>query len=111
MPKAGDVLLVHAFLWQNGKMTDLGTLPGVLESTASAINEPGEIAGWSGNSFREAIGAHCAAWEKGKVSDLAVSGGACVTTAINNSGQIVGWRETVPGNGRAGTRSCGRAGS
>ncbi|MGE5272569.1 MAG: hypothetical protein ACM3QU_02195 [Verrucomicrobiota bacterium] len=67
VPVGGDILLVHAFLWQNGKMTDLGTLPGVRESTASSVNERGEIAGWSGNSFREGIGAHCAVWEKGKV--------------------------------------------
>lgn len=37
----------HAFLWQNGKMTDLGTLPGMKTSGAVAINERGQIVGWS----------------------------------------------------------------
>src|ERR1700719_4613459 len=26
---SGDCMLVHSFLWRNGKMTDLGALPGV----------------------------------------------------------------------------------
>jgi probable HAF family extracellular repeat protein len=35
----------HAFVWENGKMTDLGTLPGGKESQALAINERGQIIG------------------------------------------------------------------
>jgi uncharacterized membrane protein len=35
---------VHAFLWQNGRMTDLGTLGGV-ESDPSALNERDQIVG------------------------------------------------------------------
>jgi probable HAF family extracellular repeat protein len=35
----------HAFLWKNGKMTDLGTLEGCSETYPLAINERGEIAG------------------------------------------------------------------
>lgn len=40
----------HAFLWQNGKMTDLGKLPNGIYSMALAINERGQIAGWSDDS-------------------------------------------------------------
>lgn len=94
--KNGDSL-VHAFVWQNGKMTDLGTLPGKLESEASSINERGEITGRSENSYREGgIGAHCVVWQKGKVSDLGVAGGECFAGQINDPGQIVGWHETIP---------------
>lgn len=37
----------HAFVWENGRMTDLGTLPGGKESQALAINNQGQIIGWS----------------------------------------------------------------
>lgn len=39
----------HAFLWQAGKIQDLGTLGGTagLDSRANAINDSGEIVGWS----------------------------------------------------------------
>jgi probable HAF family extracellular repeat protein len=35
----------HAFLWQNGATTDLGTLPGYDSSSALGINDRGEIVG------------------------------------------------------------------
>ena len=35
----------HAFVWQNGKMIDLGTLPGSTECDAIAINNGGTIVG------------------------------------------------------------------
>ena len=37
----------HAFLWQNGRMIDLGTLKGDVESGAVALNDHGQIVGWS----------------------------------------------------------------
>src|SRR5262245_48594294 len=33
----------HAFVWANGRMTDLGTLPGGLNSVARSINDSGKI--------------------------------------------------------------------
>jgi probable HAF family extracellular repeat protein len=38
---------IHAFLWENGKMTDLGTLPGGSLSEALGINNRGQVVGWS----------------------------------------------------------------
>ena len=43
----------HAFLWQNGVMTDLGVLPGDEDSGASAINSLGQIVGSSGRTDPE----------------------------------------------------------
>jgi probable HAF family extracellular repeat protein len=37
----------HAFVWEDGRYTDLGTLPGHRESGAVAINDSGQIVGWS----------------------------------------------------------------
>ena len=35
----------HAFLWQNGKITDLGMLSGGRDSYSSVINYKGQIVG------------------------------------------------------------------
>ncbi|SFH59413.1 probable extracellular repeat, HAF family [Nitrosospira sp. Nsp14] len=37
----------HAFLWSSDLMVDLGTLPGFNHSLGSAINNRGEVVGWS----------------------------------------------------------------
>src|SRR5207244_10248449 len=75
----------HAFLWQNGVMTDLGTLPGSTSSTATAINNSGQVVGNSGN--------HAFFWDKGVMTDLGTLPGytgSVVARAINDSGQVVG---------------------
>lgn len=42
-----DFWVDHAFVWTDGVMVDLGTLPGDLESGAAAINDAGQIVGSS----------------------------------------------------------------
>lgn len=37
----------NAFVWRNGVLTNLGTLPGGIQSGAYAINDTGTIVGWS----------------------------------------------------------------
>jgi probable HAF family extracellular repeat protein len=39
---------VHALLWQNGEVHDLGSLPGQVGSIAAAINNRGQVVGSSG---------------------------------------------------------------
>jgi probable HAF family extracellular repeat protein len=38
---------IHSFLWQNGRMTDLGTVAGDVSSYAAGINSAGTVVGTS----------------------------------------------------------------
>lgn len=76
----------HAFLWDNGQMTDLGTLGGH-SSFALGINDRGQVVG-------EAAGVdgwYAFLWEDGQMKPLLKDG---IANAINNSGQIVGYKTT-----------------
>ena len=41
----GAVSFAHGFIWEKGKFTDLGTLPGTNLSFANAVNEHGQVVG------------------------------------------------------------------
>ena len=51
---------LHAFVWENGVMTDIGKLYGDGLSVASAINESGQIVGW-GQALQQS-GSHALLW-------------------------------------------------
>jgi probable HAF family extracellular repeat protein len=95
---------MHAVLWHNGVIKDLGTLGGP-DSVAWQINERGEIAGQSYlNSIPNAttgvptIDPFFIA-EDGKMVDLGSLGGTdSWTTGLNNRGQVIG-AMTLPGDG------------
>ena len=52
----------HAFLWEDGEMTDLGTLPGGSFSFAQAINNRGQVVGFYSRTASEIQ--HAILWSK-----------------------------------------------
>ncbi len=95
----------HAFLWEKGKMRDLGTLPGGHRSRATAINSKGQIVGYSDVKGNR-LSSYPVLWEHGQVQDLTklIPGGTkwwslSGAAGINDRGQIVGDGATLDSNG------------
>ena len=81
----------QAFLWtESGGMQDLGTLPGGSYSQAYAINNLGQVVGWSyldGGSNQ-----HAFVWDSiSGMQDLGTLGGlTSAATAVNDAGEVTG---------------------
>lgn len=85
----------HAFLWENGSMTDLGLLPpSEAEDTsyASGINNSGAVVGWSGRFSTDVSSTRAFIWRNGVMTALPSAGGGIIdqALAINDAGQVVG---------------------
>jgi probable HAF family extracellular repeat protein len=90
-----DALTTGAFLWQNAKMTNLGSLGGTC-TNAIAMNNRGQVVGYSFLAGDAVF--HPFRWERGKLLDLGTLGGnQGVAQHLNESGDIVGW-ESLAGN-------------
>ncbi|MGC2829833.1 MAG: hypothetical protein WB994_09355 [Candidatus Acidiferrum sp.] len=76
----------HAFLWDHGVMTDLGTLGGNV-SVAHAINDFGLVVGEASTPSGEI---HAFLWDHGVMKDLGTPGETSSAHGINNQGEIVG---------------------
>jgi probable HAF family extracellular repeat protein len=66
---------------------DIGTLPGHTDARATAINNAGQIVGYSYPTFGDN---HPFLYSSGLLQGLAPNGGQGVPTAINNQGHVVG---------------------
>ena len=95
--KDGDPIR-HAFLWDDGKMRDLGALHRSTSSSASAINDHGQVVGsaetGASNRYYGRL-EHAVMWQNGRIRDLGTLGGPTShAIAINERGQIVGRADT-----------------
>src|SRR6266850_1691770 len=88
----------HAFIWENGVMTDLGTLGGS-SSRALYVNGSGQVAGWSGTASGDA---HAFLSDGGVMRDLGTLGGTWSTpTGLSDAGLVVGSSGTAAGASHA----------
>ncbi|HEV2394547.1 MAG TPA: hypothetical protein VG146_19525 [Verrucomicrobiae bacterium] len=63
--------VLHAFLFSQGQMSDLGVLPGSQQSKAHAINDSSQVVGWTlGPGTQRAF-----LYENGSLTDLGTLGG------------------------------------
>ncbi len=93
----------QAFLWENGRMTNLGTLGG-LTSFARGIDDSGRVVGFSRNSNNQ-VRAFLA--QNGNMTSLGTLTGFSSSEAwhTNDSGMVVGRSFDSPARAR---RFCGR---
>lgn len=86
-----DTPIFHAFLYTDGKMLDLGTLHGGVESSfGRAINDVGQVTGYSGS--------HAFLYGGGSMRDLGTLGGSySAGRGINSLGQVTGISSTNSG--------------
>jgi probable HAF family extracellular repeat protein len=101
----GGTSAKNPVLWQNGKVIRLATLGGTMFNTAAAINQSGEIVGWSDlPGDISAPNNHAVLWTRnGSLVDLGVLPGDkySLAYAINDFGQVVGQSIDANGNSRA----------
>jgi probable HAF family extracellular repeat protein len=91
----GRFSAIHAVLWQDGKVIDIGNLGGVAWNTPMSINERGDVVGFSNVSAAAAGGfaAHAFLWtSRDGIRDLGTLPGDTTSQAlgINERREIVG---------------------
>lgn len=84
---------VHAFLWRDGVMMDLGAL--AADSRAFAINDLGHVVGYASVPKGQYFETHAVLWTSGVITDLSKGGGndwamLHFANGIDSDGRIVG---------------------
>jgi len=87
----------HALQWRNGRVTDLGALPGLNTSAAFWISDSGLSAGFSelSGTIDPLLGVpamHAVLWKNGDILDLGTLDGGYESVAftVNTRGQVAG---------------------
>lgn len=84
--------LMHPVLWRDGKMVDLGILPGAEDTGAMSVNNKGQVVGSA--IIKLSMNARldwAFIWQHGKLTRLsATANRGSRATYINDAGQIVG---------------------
>jgi probable HAF family extracellular repeat protein len=77
-------------VWQSGEIVDLNPLTGGTRDDAYAINNVGQVVGWSGITGGTQ---HACLWNSpNNITDLgALSQQSSFATSVNDAGQVVGW--------------------
>lgn len=92
-----DAVVRHAFLWRDGRMTDIGSLGGY--SVAMGINNRDVIVGFSSDTpfgYSHAITYHDGVMEV--INPFGNPTNESVATAVNDRGEIVGYGSTPDGS-------------
>ncbi len=77
------------FVYSGGTMTNLGQLPGAYSSRGSAINDSGQVTGFSGDPYGGYV--HAFFYSGGTMIDLGTLGGdGSSGAAIDNNGRVTG---------------------
>ena len=90
-----DCLLLRAFQWKNGSLTDLGTVPLGNSSSAGWVTDAGEILGGSDTGAIDPLTGVpeniAFVWKDGAITSLGtLGGGFSFGNAMNNRGKVVG---------------------